>query len=86
MIDFRSASGQETHGLRAAPRFVSAIRDDYHLRSTSRAIDSANSGASGEQDTDADGNPRVDAPGTPNTGAGPRTFDDRGAYEFGTGV
>ena len=36
---------------------------------------------SGQPATDADGNGRVDAP-TPNTGVGPRPYDDRGAFEF----
>ena len=30
----------------------------------------------------ADGNARVDDPAVVNTGAGPRAYDDRGAYEF----
>ena len=37
---------------------------------------------SGQPVTDVEGNARFDDPGTPNTGAGPRTFDDRGAYEL----
>jgi PKD repeat protein len=48
----------------------------------SAAIDSANSGVSGEPTVDADGNGRVDDPATPNTGVGPRLYDDRGAYEY----
>ena len=28
------------------------------------------------------GNSRIDDPATPNTGAGVRTYDDRGAYEY----
>jgi PKD repeat protein len=37
---------------------------------------------SGEQTTDLEGNGRIDDPGMPNTGAGARSYDDRGAYEF----
>ena len=55
---------------------------DYHLTAGSPAIDSANSGASNEPAADLDGNARVDDPATANTGAGSRTYDDRGAYEF----
>src|SRR5204862_8025180 len=31
--------------------------------------------------TDVEGNSRYDEPNTPNTGVGPRTYDDQGAYE-----
>jgi hypothetical protein len=55
---------------------------NFHLQSGSPAIDSANSDVSGATSTDLEGNGRVDDPGTANTGAGPRTYDDRGAFEF----
>jgi parallel beta-helix repeat protein len=90
--------GQETHGLEGDPLFAApapiAIRPaaapynvainvgDYHLTAGSPAIDSANSGASNERATDIEGNARVDDPATTNTGAGTRSYDDRGAYEF----
>ena len=45
---------------------------DFHLTAGSPAIDSANSGASGQPSADVEGNPRVDDPATPNTGVGPR--------------
>lgn len=45
------------------------------------AIDSANSSASGELDTDLYGNPRVDDPNVANTGSGASTYYDRGATE-----
>jgi len=78
---FRSATGQEAHGRQANPRFVNAGGGDFHLGAGSQAIDSANSGASGQQPRDAEGHPRVDDPGVANTGAGPRPYDDRGALE-----
>src|SRR5205823_5028021 len=52
------------------------------LSAGSPAIDSADSGAPAEPSSDVLGNPRVDDPSTPNTGAAPRAYDDRGAYEF----
>jgi parallel beta-helix repeat protein len=79
---FRSATGQEAHGIQGNPRFASAATGDFHITTGSPAIDSANSGASGQTSTDADGQERQDDPATPNTGTGPRAFDDRGAYEF----
>jgi len=75
------ATGQEAHGVQDDPSWVAA-GSDFHLRSGSPAIDSANSGASGETSTDLEGNARVDDPATPNSGAGPRRYDDRGALEF----
>jgi len=77
-----SATGQEGHGLQADPKWISSANSNFRLQEGSPAIDSANSGASGESTIDADGNPRVDDPSTPNTGVGPRAYDDRGAYEF----
>ena len=79
----RTATGQEAHGLQADPRFVDSATYDLRLAAGSPAIDSADSAASGEQSTDLLGQPRVDDPATnPNTGNGPRSYDDRGAYEF----
>jgi parallel beta-helix repeat protein len=82
---FRAASGQEAHGIQADPRWTSPSTGDFHLTAGSPAIDSGNSGASGQPGTDIEGNPRVDDPGTQNTGVGPRPYDDRGAYEFQSG-
>jgi parallel beta-helix repeat protein len=79
---FRQATGQEAHGLQADPGWAAPGAGDFHLSAGSPAIDSANSAVSGEQTTDLEGNGRIDDPGTPNTGAGGRSYDDRGAYEF----
>ena len=93
-----AVSGQETHGLQADPLFVDAAPvaqrpagapynvainlGDYHLLGGSPAIDSANSSAPDESVTDIEGQPRADDPATTDSGAGTRTYDDRGAYEF----
>ena len=90
--------GQEVHGLEGNPLFVdpvpsvlrhtgvpyegAGIFGNYYPSAGSPAIDSANSDAPSQPITDIDGNVRVDDPATPNTGAGVRTYDDRGAYEF----
>jgi parallel beta-helix repeat protein len=79
---FTTATGQEAHGIQQDPKWVAASSGNFHLLSGSRAIDSANSGVSGQSDADAEGNVRVDDPATANTGTGPRPYDDRGAYEF----
>jgi parallel beta-helix repeat protein len=79
----RAATGQEQHGLQANPVFVNSAGGDLRLASGSPAIDSADSGASGEQPADILGAARVDDVGTANTGLGSRAYDDRGAYEFG---
>jgi parallel beta-helix repeat protein len=78
---FRNATGQESHGDYADPSWVST-GSDFHLQPGSPAIDSADSGVSGQTSTDLEGVGRVDDPGTPDTGTGPRTYDDRGAFEL----
>ena len=89
---FQSGTGQAAHDIQADPNFVSAGTGsdssgwNLHLQEGSVAIDSANSAASNEQTTDADGKPRVDDANVTNTGTGPRTYDDRGAYEFQGGA
>jgi parallel beta-helix repeat protein len=82
---FTKATGYDVHGIGADPQFVDPGSGNLRLQPGSPAIDSANSGASGQPEVDADGNPRVDDPNTPNTGAGPRPYDDRGAYEYQPG-
>ena len=80
---FQAATGQELRGLQADPKWNSPATGDFHLTGGSPAIDSANSGVSGQPSTDVDGLARFDDPATGNTGIGPRAYDDRGAYEFG---
>jgi parallel beta-helix repeat protein len=82
---FQAASGQESHGIFADPRWVDPAGGDFRLRAGSPAIDSADSSVSGQPSTDVLGNARIDDPATVNTGFGPRTYDDRGAYEFQPG-
>ena len=88
---------QDVHGLEADPLFtapapaaqrpasapfnVAVNVGDYHLSAGSPAIDSADSDAPSQPLTDLEGQPRVDDPATINTGAGSRTYDDRGAHE-----
>ena len=79
---FQAATGQMLNGLNSAPLWANAGAGDFHLTAGSPAIDSANSGVSGQPASDVEGTPRVDDPATANTGTGSRTYDDRGAYEF----
>ncbi|MGY1615589.1 right-handed parallel beta-helix repeat-containing protein [Geodermatophilus sp. SYSU D00691] len=68
---FTAATGQESHGIQAAPRFAgTASPPDLHLTAGSPAIDTGNNAAGGEPATDADGVAR------PINGT-----VDRGAYE-----
>ena len=82
LSDLQAATSQERNGLQADPKWLSPSTWDLHLSAGSPAIDSADSGASGQQSSDVEGNARFDDPATPDTGAGPRTYDDRGAYEY----
>jgi hypothetical protein len=79
---FRTATGQESRGIEADPRFRGSATADFHLLAGSPAIDSANAGASGQPATDFDGHARVDDPATADTGIGPITDADRGAFEY----
>ena len=78
----RTLTGQESRGLEADPRWRNPGAGDFRLGAGSPAIDSANSGASGQTPQDRAGTHRGDDPSTVDTGVGPRTYDDRGAFEF----
>ncbi|GAA1964306.1 hypothetical protein GCM10009817_00040 [Terrabacter lapilli] len=79
----RAVSGQEAAGVQDDPRFRDAAGWDLALREGSPAIDRGDSGVPGEQSTDILGYPRVRDPNVANTlAAGPRLYDDLGAYEF----
>jgi parallel beta-helix repeat protein len=82
LATMKTATGQETHGIQADPTFVNPGSFNLALQAGSPAIDSANSGASGAQSTDFLGNTRKNDPATTDSGAGPRTYDDRGAFEY----
>jgi parallel beta-helix repeat protein len=79
---FRSATGREAHGIQADPKWIDAPVGNFHLRAGSPAIDAANSAVSGQPRRDVKRRARFDDPAIPNTGTGPRTFDDRGSFEF----
>ncbi len=78
--------GQESHGIQADPKWWSSASGNFHLFAGSPAIDSADSGVSGQPSQDSEGQARVDDPATPNTGLGTRAYDDRGAFEFQPGA
>ncbi|MFL6075875.1 MAG: right-handed parallel beta-helix repeat-containing protein [Mycobacteriales bacterium] len=80
------SGGQEAHGLGADPRWASPDTGDFRLTAGSPAIDSANSGVSGERATDLAGVARYDDPSVANNTTTPRGYDDRGALEAGAGT
>ena len=83
LSSMQAATGQEQAGVQADPRFLSTSGNDLRLTEGSPAIDRADSGLSGEQPVDILGNPRVPDPNVTNTfAAGPRLYDDLGAFEF----
>ena len=79
---FQAATGQMLNGINADPKWADIGARDFHLTAGSPAIDSASSGITGQPGSDVAGVVRVDDPATTNSGVGPRTYDDRGAYEF----
>lgn len=86
LSEFQTAIAQEAMGIEGDPAWVSQETGDFHLNSSSPAIDSADASASGTLDNDLDLLSRVDDPNTNNTGNGPpATYFDRGAYEFQAG-
>jgi parallel beta-helix repeat protein len=79
---FQLATGQELHGVDADPRWKDRAHGNFHLAARSPAIDSATSAVRRQPRADINGARRRDDPATPNTGAGPRLYDDRGAFEY----
>jgi hypothetical protein len=82
LADFTAATGMEIHGLQTDPQWQNASSGIFDLSPNSPAIDSANSGASGALGVDSKFGSRFDDPQAQDTGAGPRTYDDRGAFEL----
>jgi hypothetical protein len=81
-----AATGNDAHSRQADPRFVNPAAGDFHLLAGSPAIDAASSAVAHWPSLDADGRARFDVAGVANTGAGPVTYADRGAFEFGGAV
>jgi parallel beta-helix repeat protein len=79
---FQLATAEELHGTDANPGWRDPAGGDFHLTAASPAIDSANSLVRGQPLTDLTRKDRIDDLSTPNTGIGPRPYDDRGAYEY----
>lgn len=77
----QAATGMESRGIQADPLFTSTAAANFRLLAGSPAIDSANSGAVGQPALDFDGVARYDGPAA-NTGIGPITYADRGAFEY----
>ena len=82
LADLVVATGREAHGIEAEPKWIDPQNGNFRLMAGSPAIDSADSSADGADSEDIESNPRVDDQTIPNTGTGPRTYDDRGAYEY----
>lgn len=78
--EYRTQTGNEVHGIGGDPGFIDPVNHNYHLQSSSIAIDAGTS--EGALSTDKDGNNRHDIPTVPNTGGGTYTYYDIGAYEF----
>ena len=79
---FQTVSAQEAAGKAANPRFKDLTARNLHLTSTSPAIDTADTATAGWTSPDKDGKAPSDHPAVANTGVGPVTFADLGAYEF----
>ena len=80
---FSAATGQESHGVQADPRWANPDTGNFALTAGSPAIDSGDATVSGEQTTDIAGVARYDDPTMPNVLG---SYDDRGAYEAPTGT
>ncbi len=80
---YAAATGKDTHSIQANPQFVNGAAGDFHLLPNSPAIDAATSAVANWPALDAEGRARIDIPAVANQGAGPVTFADIGAFEFG---
>lgn len=78
---YQNASGQDLQTLQTDPQFLDEASGNFHLLPGSPAIDSGDSGVPSWPATDADGEPRKDIAGITNTGVGPISYADRGAFE-----
>ncbi|SFR26949.1 MULTISPECIES: right-handed parallel beta-helix repeat-containing protein [unclassified Paenibacillus] len=56
---YKSGTGNDTHSLFADPKFVNAANSDFHLQSSSPAIDAGNTDRAIIGTLDIDGKPRV---------------------------
>ncbi|MGY4768804.1 right-handed parallel beta-helix repeat-containing protein [Kribbella sp. CWNU-51] len=79
---FQTVSGQEAAGRAANPGFKDLTARNLHLGSSSPAIDTADTATVGWTSPDKDGKAPSDDPAVANTGVGPITYADLGAYEF----
>ena len=79
---FRTATGQESRGIEADPRFRNSGTADFHLLAGSPAIDAANSGAAASRAPTSTATAASTTRRPPNTGIGPIAYADRGAFEF----
>jgi hypothetical protein len=89
LASFTAATGQEAHGIWAPAGFEDPVNGNLSLEPGSPAVDSAltgtlttPSGSTALPATDAWSGRRVDDAATANTGGGPISYADRGAYEM----
>jgi len=82
LADWADSSGQDHSSLQSDPLFADPEAGDFHLKEGSPAIDNAETDVPFWPATDASGMARADDPQTANTGVGPTSFADRGAYEY----
>lgn len=78
---FFSNTGQGQHSFADDPMFVDVAINDFHLQAKSPCIDAGTSDGS-IPITDIKGNSRCDDLNTPDTGGGPKSYYDIGAYEY----
>lgn len=82
LLGYQAASLLDAHSLQADPRFSNPAAADFTLLTGSPAIDAATSAVTGWPATDAAGAARVDDWRVADTGEGPVTYADLGAFEF----